>query len=429
MSSLSIPTARAFAPLLAPSRYKGAWGGRGSGKSHFFAGLAVETAMTRPGTRGLMVREVQKSLAQSAQQLIKDKIESLGLGDKFNVRRDCIETPGGGVFSFIGMQDHTAESAKSLEGYHFAWAEEAHGLSRASLTLLRPTIREAGSELWFSWNPKRATDPIDMLLRGPTPPSNSIVVRANWSDNPWFPAELETERGDDQRDRPDSYDHIWEGGYVRVTEGAYYAAQLTAARAAGRIGKVAGDPLMTLRAVFDIGGTGRKADAAAIWIVQFIGRELRFLDYYEAQGQPLATHVAWLRANGYGGALCVLPHDGVQGDKVHDVSFESALKSAAFAVEVIPNQGRGAAMLRVEAARRLFPSIWIDEARCVGGLAAIGAYHERKDDSRGIGLGPEHDWSSHGADAFGLACVAYEAPKTARGAPRAAIGGATGWMG
>ena len=179
----------------------------------------------------------------------------------------------------------------------------------------------------------------------------------------------------------------------KVIAGAYYARQLTEARSSGRIGRVAADPLMTLRAVFDIGGTGAKADAAAIWIVQFIGREMRWLDYYEAQGQPLAAHVAWLRANGYGAALCILPHDGAADDRVHDVSYESALRQAGFAVTVVRNQGKGAATLRIEAARRLFPMIWFDEAKCAAGLEALGAYHERRDEVREIGLGPAHDWA------------------------------------
>ena len=411
MSTLSIETARAFVPLLKASRYKGAYGGRGSGKSHFFAGLAVETAMLKPGCRGLMVREVQKSLAESAQQLIKDKIIEFGLGAKFNVLRDRIETPGGGVFAFIGMQDHTAESVKSLEGFDFAWCEEAHSLSQRSLTLLRPTIRKADSELWFSWNPTRRSDPVDALLRGATPPTNAIVVPANWSDNPWFPTGLKQERADDQRDRPDSYDHTWEGSYVKVTEGAYFASQLTTARAENRLGKVAADPLMLKQAFWDIGGTGRKSDATAIWVAQFIGREIRVVDYYEAQGQPLATHVGWLRSRGHGEAACVLPHDGASGEKVYDATYEGALRAAGLTVRTIKNQGTGAAMLRVEAVRRLFPSIWINEATCEGGIAALGAYHEKKDDARGIGLGPMHDWASHGADAFGLMCVAYEQPE------------------
>lgn len=364
------------------------------------------------------IREVQKSLAQSSKRLIESKLSDFGLGeaDGFKVFRDVIETPGDGLIAFQGMQDHTAESIKSLEGFKRAWVEEAQGLSSRSLTLLRPTIRAPGSEIWASWNPRHKKDAVDALLRGLSPPTNSVVIRANWSDNPWFPAELEQERQDDLRDRPDSYDHIWEGDYAKVTDGAYFAKVLSEARQQGRIGRVAADPLMTIRLFCDIGGTGARADAFAMWAVQFIGREIRVLNYYEAVGQPLATHVQWMRSQGYtpDRAQVFLPHDGATNDKVYDVSYESALREAGYSVTVIPNQGKGAAMFRVEAVRRLFPSIWINEDTCAGGLEALGAYHERKDEARGIGLGPNHDWASHGSDAFGLVCVAYEEPQQKR---------------
>jgi phage terminase large subunit len=414
---LTIPTAEVFAPLLEPARYKGAHGGRGSGKSHFFAGLLIEDSLAEKGMRSVCIREVQKSLKESAKRLIEDKLaeHSLGEADGFKVFNEVIQTPGDGIVTFQGMQDHTAESIKSLEGFKRAWIEEGQTLSARSLSLLRPTIRADGSEIWSSWNPRRKNDPIDMLLRGENLPTGAVVVKANWSDNPWLPAVLEQERQDCLRDNPDQYDHIWEGGYVSIAEGAYFAKHLAQAKSEGRIGRVAADPLMTTRAVFDIGGTGAKADAVAIWIVQFVGREVRVLNYYEAVGQPLATHVAWLRANGYGSALCILPHDGETNDKVFDVSYRSALEAAGFEVLVIPNQGKGAAAMRIEAARRLFPSIWFNETTTEGGRDALGWYHEKKDETRNIGLGPEHDWASHGSDSFGLMCVAYEAPRKPRG--------------
>jgi phage terminase large subunit len=410
---LKIETSAVFLPLLEPTRYKAAFGGRGSGKSHFFADLIIEDSLKHKGLRSVCIREVQKSLKDSAKRLIEDKLKEHGLGvaDGFKVFREAIETPGDGIITFQGMQDHTAESIKSLEGFKRAWAEEAQTLSARSLALLRPTIRAEASELWFSWNPRRKTDPVDLMLRSDTQPTGAAVVRANWSDNPWFPKVLEQERLDCLRDVPDQYDQIWEGGYATVTEGAYYARPIAIAKAEGRIGRVAADPLMTRRAFWDIGGTGAKADAAAIWIAQFIGREIRVIDYYEVSGQPLAAHVAWLRAKGFGDALCVLPHDGATNDRVFDVSYESARRDAGFAVEVVPNQGAGAAALRIEAARRHFPSIWFNEETTRPGLEALGWYHEKRDEMRHIGLGPEHDWSSHGADAFGLMCVAYEGPK------------------
>ena len=428
-ATLAIDTAEAFEPLLYPARYKGAWGGRGSGKSQFFAGLEVEDALRFPGDaqegmRLVCIREVQKSLKHSAKSLIEAKLAEYGLGERdgFKVYSDTIKTPGDGLIIFQGMQDHTADSIKSLEGFHRAWVEEAQSLSPLSMQLLRPTIRWESprlglkSEMHFSWNPRRKVDPVDRLLRSDAP-TGSQVVRANWSDNPWFPSVLEAERQDCLRTTPEQYDHIWEGGYATVNAGAYYAAAIQLAKSEGRIGRVAADPLMTKRAVWDIGGTGAKADACSIWIVQYVGRELRFLDYYEAQGQPLATHIEWLRSNGHGSAMCVLPHDGATNDRVHDVSYESSLRAAGFEVQVIANQGAGAAMKRVEAARRLFPSMWFDD-KCQPGIDAIGWYHERRDDERGIGLGPEHDWSSHGADAFGLAAVAYELPQAGKTEPK-----------
>lgn len=424
MSDLRIRTAEVFEPLLEPARYKGAWGGRGSGKSHFFAEMAIEDCLRWPGETGeglrfLSFREIQKSLKESAKFLLESKLAKFGLGERdgFRIYTDRIATPGDGVIAFTGMQDHTADSIKSYEGFHRAWGEEAHTISGSSLALLRPTIRweDAGrglsSELWFSWNPRRKSDAVDALLRGAALPTGAKVIRANWSDNPWFPSVLNQERLDCAKKTPEQYGHIWEGEYATVNSGAYYARHINEARKEGRIGKVAADPLMTYRAIWDIGGTGRKADATAIWVVQFIGREVRLLNYYEAVGQPLSVHVQWLRDNGYSKALCVLPHDGRTNDRVHDVSFESALRQAGFEVKVIANQGAGAAMKRVEAARRLFPSMWFNEETCGPGLDAIGWYHEKRDEDRGIGLGPDHDWSSHGADAFGLVAVAYEAPE------------------
>ena len=428
--TLRIPTAEVFEPLLEPARYKGAHGGRGSGKSHFFAGLLIEDSLSEKGLLSVCIREVQKTLKESAKRLIEAKLSDFGLGeaDGFKVFTDTIQTPGDGVVIFQGMQDHTAESIKSLEGFKRAWIEEAQTISPRSLSLLRPTIRAEGSEIWCGWNPRRRTDPIDMMLRGPVKPTGSVIVNANWKHNPWFPSVLEQERLDCLRDNPEQYDHIWEGDYAKVTVGAYYATQLSAMKREGRLGRVSPDPLMTIRAVWDIGGTGAKADACSIWICQFVGREIRVLNYYEAQGQPLATHINWLRENGYGKALCILPHDGATNDKVYAVSYESALKEAGFEVEVVPNQGKGAAMFRIEAARRLFPSIWINEATTSGGIEALGSYHARKDEARNIDLGPEHDWSSHAADAFGLMCVVYEEPrakKMERKRPRMSAGG---WM-
>jgi phage terminase large subunit len=214
---LDIPTPRWFVPLLAPARYKGVHGGRGSGKSHAVAEYVVERAATAK-TDVVCLREVQKSLQQSVKKLVESKIETLGVGSLFDVQHDRIKAHNGGVIIFQGLANHTAESIKSLEGFDIAWFEEAQSCSQRSLDLLRPTIRKPGSEILFTWNPSKGTDPVDVLLRGERRPPSSVVVEANFADNPWFPDVLREEMEYDRSRDPDKYAHIWLGKYQQNSE-------------------------------------------------------------------------------------------------------------------------------------------------------------------------------------------------------------------
>lgn len=215
--TLDIPTPRWLLPFLEPSRFKGAYGGRASGKSHGFAEMLVERCVMQK-TDAVCVRETQKSLKMSVKKLIEIKIESMGVGGLFDVQDKIIKAPYGGIIIFEGMSNHTAESIKSLEGYDIAWVEEAQSLSQRSLDLLRPTIRKKGSELWFTWNPRFATDPIDALLRGDDLPPRAIVQQVNYRDNPWLPDEMLEELEYDRNRDPDKFAHIWLGEYQRNSE-------------------------------------------------------------------------------------------------------------------------------------------------------------------------------------------------------------------
>jgi len=217
LSVLQIPTPEVFEPLLHPARYKGAWGGRGSAKSHFFAGLWLEESISEK-LDFVCLRETLKSLEFSVKKLLESKIEQHNAGAYFDVQDRRIKSKLGGVTIFEGMQNHTAESIKSLEGFDRAWFEEAQNASDSSLTLLRPTIRKPDSQLWFSWNPDLDTDPIDQLLRGENPPPGAIVVKANYMDNPMLPQVLRDEMEYDKRRDPDKYAHVWLGEYRRNSE-------------------------------------------------------------------------------------------------------------------------------------------------------------------------------------------------------------------
>jgi phage terminase large subunit len=217
LSVLALEAPAVFEPLLDAARYKGAWGGRGSAKSHFFAGLWLAESV-RDKLDFVCLRETLKSLEFSVKKLLELKIEANNAGAYFEVQDRRVISARGGVTIFEGMQNHTADSIKSLEGFDRAWFEEAQNATDNSLTLLRPTIRKPGSQMWFSWNPKHQTDPIDQLLRGEDPPPGSIVVKANYSDNPWLPQELRDEMEYDRRRDPDKYAHVWLGEYQRNSE-------------------------------------------------------------------------------------------------------------------------------------------------------------------------------------------------------------------
>ena len=410
-----------------PADVRGAYGGRGSGKTRSFAKMAAVRgyAFGMAGETGIILcaRQFMNSLEDSSLEEMKRAIEEEPfLAAYYDVGEKYIKSRDGRIqFTFAGL-DRNIASIKSKGRLLLCWVDEAEPVTDEAWLTLIPTLREEGgdwnAELWVTWNPKRKNAAVESRFRF----ANDAlikVVELNWRDNPKFPAKLERERQRDLTERPDQYGHVWEGDYATTISGAYFAQALTLAKAENRIGRVAADPLMTIRLFADIGGTGAKADNFVFWAAQFIGREIRVIDHYEQQGQPLAAHLNWLRSKGYTPerAQIWLPHDGDTQDKVHDVSYRSAFEQAGYVVTVIPNQGKGAAMLRVEAGRRLFPAMWFDEEPTQAGREALGWYHEKRDEIRGIGLGPEHDWASHSADAFGLMCIAYEQPSARAPAP------------
>ena len=215
--TLQIKTPRWALPLLqSDKRYLGAKGGRASGKSHFFAESVVERLIMNPDSRIVCIREIQRSLKFSAKQLIEDKIQALGVSHMFDVQATEIHRNGGsGIIIFQGMQDHTADSIKSLEGFDVAFCEEAQSLSARSIELLDPTMRKDGAELWFSWNPRKEDDAVEKLFR-----ENSMahLVHVNYTDNPFVPqAMIELAEAALARD-PDRYNHVWLGDYESVSE-------------------------------------------------------------------------------------------------------------------------------------------------------------------------------------------------------------------
>lgn len=228
LTKLKIQTPKWTKPLFSGERgsprYRGAKGGRASGKSHFFAEAIVERLIMDPDTKVICIREVQRSLEFSSLQLIKDKIEGMGLGQYFEIQKNrVLSINGSGIVIFQGMQDHTAESVKSLEGFDIAWIEEAQSMSSRSLELLDPTIRKEGSELWFSWNPNLDTDPVEQIFRNN---ENAVLVHVNYLQNPFVNEATKEMAVRSRSNNVLKYNHIWLGDYMKEVEGSLWNGDL-----------------------------------------------------------------------------------------------------------------------------------------------------------------------------------------------------------
>ena len=410
-----VNVAPAFIPLLGPSRYKGAWGGRGGAKSHFFAEKLVSRCAVQT-TRAVCIREVQNTIKDSVRQLLIDKIQSLELGPYFDVQDKQIQSYNGSLIIFRGMQAYNAENIKSLEDYDIAWVEEAQTLSERSLRLLRPTIRKDGSEIWCSWNARHDTDAVDKFFRGGAQRSNVACINVNWYDNPWFPKVLQDEMQDDYANDPEMAEHVWGGGYEIITEGSYYAKLLSKADKDGRIGQYPYNPSLPVLTAWDIGVD----DYTAIWFLQTDGVSVWVIDFWEVQneGAPeivalalpeLLTDIPKAAANllelgrlepfSYGKHF--LPHDV----KVREWGAGAKQRSLTLMELGVKPLHVGAATDpadRINATRQLLPICHFNDIpRVQAGLSRLRRYARKKNDNLGIYMGPLHDDNSHAADALG----------------------------
>ena len=405
-----------YKPLIKPARYKILKGGRGSGKSHTFAELLIGRAYEEYELRWACIREVQNSIKESVRQLLVDKIQDMGIGRHFEVLEGEIRSDRGGKIIFRGMNHFNAENIKSLEGYDGAWWEEAQTAREKSIRLLRPTIRKEGSELWFSYNPRHETDPIDILAHNPPP--NSIVITANYSDNPRFPAVLQEEMEHDYATDPEMAEHVWGGGYELITERSYYARLLKTVEDEGRIGEFPYNPRLPIDTSWDIG----VHDYTAIWFIQTDGSNVYVVDFWETQNDgadqvladALPEYTKDIRARyarigelGRPQAFTYRTHFFP-----HDIAVREWGAGAKERSQVLVELGvpiasihRGAAADpadRVQAVRELLPRVHFnDTPRVRAGLTRLRRYSRRWNEALGTYTGPLKDGNDHAADAFG----------------------------
>jgi phage terminase large subunit len=422
MTELVIDTPRKLLPALEAARYIALYGGRAGMKSHFFAEKLIERALMKR-TRWACIREIQGTLRESVRQLLVDKIAKFKLETEFEVLDNEIRCPHDGLIIFKGMQSYNAANIKSLEDFDGAWVEEAQTFSATSLRMLRPTIRKDGSELWFSWNPRFETDAVDLFFRGKNPPDNAIIINVNWNDNPWFNDTLKKEKDQDYADDAEMAEHVWGGGYERITAGAYFAKHIARLEKLGRVSRLPYDPKLGLvYSSWDLGVD----DYTVIWFFQIYAVDgiprVRIIDYYEASGlgaediiksampeytmdlqDRVEAMVELGREQAFTYQRHFFPHD--IGNREWGAGAKTRVQTVNALGMPLGKINRGVAQdpdERINAVRQLLPMCEFNQTeRVMLGLSRLRRYSRKINEQLGIYMGPLHDENSHAADGFG----------------------------
>jgi phage terminase large subunit len=389
------------------ARYRIAYGGRGSGKTRTFALMtAVKGYMWgRAGRKGQILcgREFMNSLDDSSLEEIKTAIKSIDwLNDYYEVGEKYIRSKDGNIsYTFVGLR-RSLDAIKSKARILLAWIDEAEHVSEMAYMKLLPSVREESSEVWISYNPESKYSATHNRFRVNTP-DNSKICEINYTDNPWFPDVLEQERLEDKDKRIDMYEHIWEGGFLVFSEGAYYSTEMRRAKDEDRVGGVRYDRAKSVVTAWDLG----IGDSTAIWFAQFIGTEIHIIDYYEASGVGLDHYAIVLQEKGYVYEQHILPHDVRVRELGTGKSRLETLDGLGIRnVEIAPD-------LRVDdgiqAARSMINKCWFDSNKCEKGIDCLINYTRDWDENGKTWRSrPRHDWASHGADAFRYLAIGYK---------------------
>lgn len=347
------------------------------------------------------------SIRDSVHRLLSDQIESLGLSGIFEIQQATIKVvsgPGAGSeASFEGVR-HNISKIKSYEGIDICWPEEADQVSDSSWATLIPTIRSPGSEIWITFNPNLESDAtFQRFIKHPPPDTWSVEM--NWRDNPWFPKDLKADMEHLKLTNYDQYLHVYEGQCKTVLEGAVYADELRAA-ALTRICNVPYDATVGVSTVWDLGW----GDSTAIWFVQRVAFETRFIDFYENSRQSIEHYLKICQEKGYIYDTFWLPHDAKAKSLGTGKSIEEIVRAKGNKVRVVPKLSL---VDGINAGRTVFPNCYFDKERCADGVQALRHYrYELVEDPirKTFTRNPVHDWTSHAADAFRYAAIAVRQP-------------------
>lgn len=387
--------------LFEPHRYKIAYGGRGGAKSWGFA-RALLIKGTQRKLKILCAREIQGSIAESVHALLDEQIDVLGFRDRYIVKNKEIVGRNGTQILFEGLRYNTAK-IKSFEGADIAWVEEAQAVMQSSWRILIPTIRKEDSEIWITFNPEDEDDYTNQNFVV-NPPDDSVVVKINWDENPWFPEVLRREKDALKKKNYDEYLNVWEGHCSMIVEGAVYAEELRRARLENRITKVPYAPGVMVDTFWDLG----HADLTAIWFIQKDAPgTFRVIDFYHNQFKKIHHYVKMLQEKEYIYGTHYLPHDG-KNETLASKSIESILRND-YKFKKVVSVNRMSVKIGLNSVRTVFPLCYFDSDKCSDGLAFLRKYRYKINQVNGnYSREPDHDNNSHGADALKTFALGYQ---------------------
>jgi phage terminase large subunit len=354
---------------------------------------------TKP-LRVLCARETQKSIAESVHKLLSDQIVSLNLTEFYTVQETTIIGRNGTNFTFSGLRQHGVASIKSYEGVDVCWVEEGQTVTKKSWDVLVPTIRKPESEIWVTFNPELETDETYRRFVS-DPPDGAVLLNVNWSDNPWFPEELDFERRQLKRRDPIEYETVWEGKCRPAVDGAIYLHEIRRVEEGGRLRHVPYDPMLKVHTAWDLGFN----DAMTIICFQRSASEVRVIDYIEDSHRRLDEYVSELKAKDYNWGTDYLPHDGNSKNLQTGRSAKDVLQAYGREVQVIPRDDpeRG-----IRNARMVFDRCYFDKTKAGRLVECLKRYRRAINVNTGEPTGPVHDEYSHGADAFRYMCAVVD---------------------
>jgi phage terminase large subunit len=405
---------------------RGAYGGRGSAKTRSFAKMVAVRGYIygKAGITGqlLCARQYMNSLEDSSLEECKRAIEDEPfLADYYEIGDKYIKSRDGLIwFTFAGL-DRNIGNIKSKGRILVCWVDEAEPVTDSAFTILIPTLREEGdgwnAELWVTWNPARKTAAVEQRFRRSSD-KRVKVIQLNWRDNPKFPAVLERQRQRDLAERPDEYDHIWEGAYGNI-QGSILGKWVSRAEREQRINDdVLFDPQgAKLEISSDIGFY----DTASWWFWQRNMGGYRVLRYYGESGLDADDWCVVIKDKIFEMGLTLdnlgkiwLPHDAkAKTFQSKHTSMERFIH--AFGTDKLGIVAQSKKLDQINAAREVIDHCEFNRTWCETGIDGLSAWEFKyNDDTSAFSREPIHNWASHPSDAYAYGCQVMqmtEAPK------------------